>query len=80
MQVIMTSHENLYRRFNGRPSGGGAWSSPALRGMVLGCGKTKLEGLRSTSGSQWSSGCTGSGFGGGVGGYRRWLGMAAEVG
>jgi hypothetical protein len=30
---------------------------------VLGYGKTKLKGLRSTSGSQRSFGCIGSGFG-----------------
>jgi hypothetical protein len=35
-----------------RLSGGGALSSSALWGMVLRCGKMKLNGLRSTSGSR----------------------------
>jgi hypothetical protein len=48
--------------------------------MVLGCRKPKLAGLRSTSGSRRSSGCTGSGFRGDVGGCRRWPGTASEVG
>jgi hypothetical protein len=72
--------EALYRRVGGRPSGGGGRSSSELQGMVLGCRKPKLVGLRSTSGSRRSSGCTGSGFGGDMGGCRRWPGMAAEVG
>jgi hypothetical protein len=42
--------------------------------------ENKIGGLRSTSRSRRGSGCTGSGFGGGVGGCRRWLGTAAEIG
>jgi hypothetical protein len=38
-----------------------------------------LDGLRSTNGSRRCSGSTGSGLGGGVGGCRRWLGVAAGV-
>jgi hypothetical protein len=45
--------------------------SSELRGMVLGCRKPKLAGLRSTSGSRRGSGCTGSRFTGGVGVDRR---------
>jgi hypothetical protein len=39
----------LYRRVDRRPSGGGAGSSPALWGMMVGHGEMKLEGLGSTS-------------------------------
>jgi hypothetical protein len=34
----------LYRRVNRRPSGGGAWSSPALRKMRFECVRMKLDG------------------------------------
>jgi hypothetical protein len=51
-----------------RLSGGGALSSPALRETMFGCGRMKLDGLGSTSGSQWCSNSTGSGLGGSVGG------------
>jgi hypothetical protein len=51
-----------------RPSGSGALSSPALREMMFGCGRTKLDGLGSTSGLWRCSNSTGSGLGGGVGG------------
>jgi hypothetical protein len=51
-----------------RPSGGGALSSPALRKTMFGCGRMKLDGMGSTSGSRRCSNSTGSGLGGGVGG------------
>jgi hypothetical protein len=35
----------LYRRVDGRPSGSGAWSSPALQKMRFECVSTKLDGL-----------------------------------
>jgi hypothetical protein len=54
----------LYRRVNRRPSGGGAGSSPALWGMMVGCGEMKLEGLGSTSESLRCSSSAGLGFGG----------------
>jgi hypothetical protein len=47
-----------------RPSGGGALSSPALREMMFGCRRTKLDGLVTTSGSRWGSNSSGSGLGG----------------
>jgi hypothetical protein len=72
--------EALHRLVGGKLSGGGGKSSSELREMVLGCRKPKLAGLRSTSGSRQSSGCTGSGLGGDVDGCRRWLEMAAEAG
>jgi hypothetical protein len=51
-----------------RPSGSGALSSPALREMMFGCRRTKLDGLVSTSGSRWCSNSSGSGLGGSRGG------------
>jgi hypothetical protein len=51
-----------------RPSGGGALSSPALREMMFGCRRTKLDGLGSTSGSRWGSNSSGSGLEGRGGG------------
>jgi hypothetical protein len=51
-----------------RPSGGGALSSPALRETMFGCGRMKLDGPGSTSGSWRCSNSTGSGLEGGVGG------------
>jgi hypothetical protein len=51
-----------------RPSGGGALSSSALWEMMFGCGRMKLDGLGSTSGSRRCSNSTGSGLGGGMGG------------
>jgi hypothetical protein len=51
-----------------RPSGGGALSSPALREMMFGCRRMKLDGLGSTSGSRWCSNSSGSGLGGSGGG------------
>jgi hypothetical protein len=51
-----------------RPSGGRALSSPALREMMFGCGRMKLDGLGSTSGSRRCSNSIRSGLGGGVGG------------
>jgi hypothetical protein len=51
-----------------RPSGHGALSSPALRETMFGCGRMKLDGLGSTSGSRRCSNSTGSGLRGGVGG------------
>jgi hypothetical protein len=51
-----------------RPSGGGALSSPALREMIFGCRRMKLDGLGSISGSRRCSNSTGSGLEGGVGG------------
>jgi hypothetical protein len=52
----------LYRRVDRRPSGGGAGSSPALSGMMVGRGEMKLEGLGSTSESLWCSSSAGLGF------------------
>jgi hypothetical protein len=51
-----------------RPSGGGTLSSPGLWETMFGCGRMKLDGLGSTSGSRRCSNSTGSGLGGGVGG------------
>jgi hypothetical protein len=55
-------------RSTARPSGGGALSSPALREIMFGHGRMKLDGLGSTSVSRQCSNSTGSGLEGGVGG------------
>jgi hypothetical protein len=49
-------------------------------GECAGMQETEIGGLRSTSGPRRSSGCTGLGFGGDVGGCRRWPETAAEAG
>jgi hypothetical protein len=51
-------------RSTARPSGGGALSSPALREMMPGCRRMKLDGLGSTNGSQWCFNSSGLGLGG----------------
>jgi hypothetical protein len=69
LSVCLAGAKKLYMGGStARPSGGGVLSSPALRETMFGCGRTKLDGLGSTSGSRWCSNRSGSGLGGGVGG------------
>jgi hypothetical protein len=53
----------LYQWVDGKASGGGAGSSPALWGMSLGCKKMKLGGSMSCRESRWCSRRTESGPG-----------------